>query len=195
MQTNCFGSKYDILSACVTLKMGSRSPKPTPFLRLSRWCIHASMVRIHRLFFQVKCRKNSILQSKSWWPWKLSQGHQIVIMSFANPSLLYNTPSLVWIHYIIQEMLLWYSCVPCDIENRIKITKTYHWLKFFILRYTCAFLFWLAFPLTQTIQLSQKHTCHISHCGKIFKSHRIFRPSYSTFNEERNINYTFLCLS
>ena len=118
VQTNCFGSKYDILSACVTLKMGSRSPKPTPFLRLSRWCIHASMVRIHRLFFQVKCRKNSILQSKSWWPWKLSQGHQIVIMSFANPSLLYNTPSLVWIHYIIQEMLLWYSCVPCDIENR-----------------------------------------------------------------------------
>ena len=30
---------------------------------------------------------------------------------------------------------------------------------------------------------------------KIFKSHRIFRPSYNIFYEEININHTLLCLS
>ena len=57
------------------------------------------------------------------------------------------------------------------------------------------------------------HTCHISQCEiksdkisqnfahleanshKKFKSHRIFRPSYTTFYEEMNINHTLLYLS
>ena len=52
---------------------------------------------------------------------------------------------------------------------------------------------------------------HLSHCEikfhsiwsvwksnpiRLFKSHRIFRPSYNTFYEEKkNINYTWLCLA
>ena len=30
---------------------------------------------------------------------------------------------------------------------------------------------------------------------RFFKSHRIFRPSYKTFYEEKKLNHTLLCLS
>ena len=49
--------------------------------------------------------------------------------------------------------------------------------------------------LTLWDKISQNLTHLEANSHKIFKSHRIFRPSYNTFYEEININHTLLCLS
>ena len=41
----------------LTLKIGSRSPKPYHFLALSKLSSHASLVRIYQLVLEKVCRK------------------------------------------------------------------------------------------------------------------------------------------
>ena len=49
--------------------------------------------------------------------------------------------------------------------------------------------------LTLCDKISQNLAQLEANSHKIFKSHRIFRPSHSTFYEEINTNHTLLCLS
>ena len=88
--------------------------------------------------------------------------------------------------------VLW-QWVPCE-------RNSYNFIPIFLKLCTC-FLHGLKMCM---------HTCHISHCEikshriwpmwkpnshKVIKTHRIFRPSYNTFNEEINIHHTLLWLS
>ena len=58
---------------------------------------------------------------------------------------------------------------------------------------------WVAMAYMPYLTLWDKISQNLAHLeansGKIFKSHRIFRPSYNTFYEEINIHHTLLCLS
>ena len=55
-----------------------------------------------------------------WWPWKLGQGHQILIKLFIYLSQWYNTWSLVWIHHLVQE----FECRQAFVESKFDIQST-----------------------------------------------------------------------
>ena len=117
--------KYDILSAYLTLKTGSRSSKPNQFLPVSQWCSNGSLVRIHQLVLQI-VRQALIFNN-------LSHVMTLKIMSRSpNSSQVFylsqlnNTPSLVWIkrQRECRETVFakfWHSYVPCDLEKEVKV--------------------------------------------------------------------------
>ena len=59
VQTSFLGSKFDIRSAGVTLKMRSWSPKSNHFFLMSLRYFCASSVKIHQLIQEIECRKSS----------------------------------------------------------------------------------------------------------------------------------------
>ena len=130
-QTSFFGSKFDIQSAGVTLKMRSTSTKSNHIFPMFQWCSCASLVKIHHSGDRVQTRLTFTVFIV-WWPWKLGQGHQNVIKSFNYPS---DTIHKVWPESIIWFKIqganklffflvkIWHSKCWCDLENEVKVTK------------------------------------------------------------------------
>ena len=56
MQTSFFWSRFDFQSAGVALK---GSPKSNHFFPMSKWCFHASLVKIHQMVLETECRQGS----------------------------------------------------------------------------------------------------------------------------------------
>ena len=63
VQTNLFGSKFDIRSAGVSLIMRSRSTKSNHVFSMYQRCLYASLVKHHQLVQEIECRHGSFLQS------------------------------------------------------------------------------------------------------------------------------------
>ena len=55
---------FNNLSPCVTLKMGSRSPKSNQFFFMSQQYSFASLVKIHPFLHEIGCRQDIFQQSK-----------------------------------------------------------------------------------------------------------------------------------
>ena len=60
VHTSTFGLKFGSLSPAVTLKIRSRSPKPTQLIIISQRYIHANLVKIHPLVHEISCKQESV---------------------------------------------------------------------------------------------------------------------------------------
>ena len=65
------------------MKMRSRSLKSYYICPMSQWCVCATLVQIHQLVQEIECRQGPFFTVFIvWWPWKLGQGHQNLIIFF-----------------------------------------------------------------------------------------------------------------
>ena len=104
VQTSFFWSKFDIQSAGVTLKMCQcHQNLILNFCPMSKWCFHASLVKIHQLVQEVVCRQNSFLSLYSVVTLKIRsmspKSDQIFKLSQH-----YNIWSLARFRHLVQEI-------------------------------------------------------------------------------------------
>ena len=108
VQTSCFGSKFDIQSAGVTLKMRSRSPKSNHFFPMSHWCFCVSLVKIHQL---VRGQPRAVRQGEVLRHFRISERN--FSPNFEFPYMFYCIhlnfclSSIFSIHKVWSEPIIW----------------------------------------------------------------------------------------
>ena len=123
----CRQAIFNNLSPCVTLKMGSRSPKSNQFFSMLQQYRYTSLVKILPFILVIGCRQAIFQQSEHHVTLKMGsrspKSNQLLSLSQK-----YSCTSLVKIHPFILEVgcrkaIFQQSEPSCDPENGVKVTK------------------------------------------------------------------------
>ena len=130
---------------------------------------------------------------------------QVLVNSLQTHIRLLLTGAVWWGSTLFASLLASFGCISLQQSHLIQILvrlQQIFWVsEFFFLVFTVSsaaellrsHMPYLTLWLWDKISQNLAHLEASSH--KIFKSHRIFRPSFKTFYEEINIHHTLLCLS
>ena len=96
-----FGLNLAVLSPAVTLKIRSRSPKPSQLFIMSQCYIHANLVKIHPLVHEISCKQESVTPTQKQMP------TVVVCLGFTSLSTIFQLyHNSVWLRQGAQCSLL-----------------------------------------------------------------------------------------